>query len=82
MCADDLEVIDPAIGQVHGAAVDLRFADISQVRNGKIVAYHTYYDRLGLLTQLGFDGSELMLPFERTTSSFGRLGSERDEIGN
>ena len=64
-----------------GAAVDLRFADISHVRHGKIVAYHTYYDQLGLLTQLGFDGSELMLPFERTTSSFGRLGSERDEIG-
>lgn len=36
-----------------GAAVDLRFADISRVRDGKIVAYHTYYDQLGLLTQLG-----------------------------
>jgi steroid delta-isomerase-like uncharacterized protein len=114
VCADDLEVIDPAMGQVHGleafreylgtfkrampdaraivenaaesgdtvavegrftgthtgplatddgdveptgAAVDLRFADISQVRNGKIVAYHTYYDQLGLLTQLGLMGA-------------------------
>lgn len=36
-----------------GAAVDLRFADVSQVRDGKIVAYHTYYDQLGLLSQLG-----------------------------
>ena len=24
-----------------------------RVRGGKIVAYHTYYDQLGLLTQLG-----------------------------
>jgi ketosteroid isomerase-like protein len=36
-----------------GAEVDLRFADVSRVREGKIVAYHTYYDQLGLLTQLG-----------------------------
>jgi ketosteroid isomerase-like protein len=36
-----------------GAAVDLRFVDLSWVRDGKIVAYHTYYDQLGLLTQLG-----------------------------
>jgi steroid delta-isomerase-like uncharacterized protein len=36
-----------------GASVDLRFADISRVSDGKIVAYHTYYDQLGLLTQLG-----------------------------
>jgi ketosteroid isomerase-like protein len=36
-----------------GATVDLRFADLSRVRDGKSVAYHTYYDQLGLLTQLG-----------------------------
>jgi ketosteroid isomerase-like protein len=36
-----------------GAAVDLRFADVSTVQDGQIVAYHTYYDQLGLLTQLG-----------------------------
>src|SRR5690349_22655872 len=36
-----------------GATVDLRFADVSRVRDGKIVSYHTYYDQLGLLTQLG-----------------------------
>jgi steroid delta-isomerase-like uncharacterized protein len=110
LCADDLEIVDPGMGQVHGrdrfreyletfkrampdaraiveqrveagetvavegrftgthtgplatdggdvqptgAAVDLRFADVSRVRDGKIVAYHTYYDQLGLLTQLG-----------------------------
>jgi steroid delta-isomerase-like uncharacterized protein len=39
--------------QPTGAEVDLRFADVSRVRDGKIVAYHTYYDQLGLLTQLG-----------------------------
>jgi ketosteroid isomerase-like protein len=36
-----------------GASVDLRFADVSRVRDGKVVSYHTYYDQLGLLTQLG-----------------------------
>jgi steroid delta-isomerase-like uncharacterized protein len=40
--------IDPT-----GATVDLRFADVSRARDGKIVSYHTYYDQLGLLTQLG-----------------------------
>ena len=39
-----------------GASVDLRFADVSSVRDGKIVSYHTYYDQLGLLTQLGLMG--------------------------
>jgi ketosteroid isomerase-like protein len=36
-----------------GASVDLRFADVSTVVDGRIVAYHTYYDQLGLLEQLG-----------------------------
>lgn len=36
-----------------GASVDLRFADVSRVQDGKIVSYHTYYDQLGLLSQLG-----------------------------
>ena len=110
VCADDLEIIDPGMGQVRGrdrfreyletfkrampdaraiveqtvesgetvavegrftgtntgplatqdgdvaptgAAVDLRFADVSRVRDGKVVAYHTYYDQLGFRTQLG-----------------------------
>src|SRR5579859_7126600 len=39
-----------------GATVDLRFADVARVHEGKIVAYHTYYDQLGLLTQLGLMG--------------------------
>jgi ketosteroid isomerase-like protein len=47
LATDDGDV-DPT-----GAAVELRFADFSRVRDGKIVAYHTYYDQLGLLTQLG-----------------------------
>ncbi len=42
--------------QPTGAHVDLRFADVSRVRNGRIVSYHTYYDQLGLLTQLGLMG--------------------------
>ena len=36
-----------------GATVDLRFADVSRAHGGKIISYHTYYDQLGLLTQLG-----------------------------
>lgn len=39
-----------------GATVDLRFADVSRVRDGVIVSYHTYYDQLGLLTQMGLMG--------------------------
>ena len=39
-----------------GARVDLRLADVSRVRADKIVSYHTYYDQLGLLTQLGLMG--------------------------
>jgi ketosteroid isomerase-like protein len=36
-----------------GASVDLRFADVSRGQGGNIASYHTYYDQLGLLTQLG-----------------------------
>jgi steroid delta-isomerase-like uncharacterized protein len=36
-----------------GASIDVRFADVSRVEAGKIVSYHTYYDQVGLLTQLG-----------------------------
>lgn len=36
-----------------GASVDLRFADIVRVEHRQIVSYHTYYDQLGFLTQLG-----------------------------
>ena len=41
----------------NGAKVDLRFADVSRIRSGKIVSYHTYYDQLGMLTQLGLMGN-------------------------
>jgi ketosteroid isomerase-like protein len=47
LATDDGDVEPP------GATVDLRFADVSRVRDREIVAYHTYYDQLGLLTQLG-----------------------------
>jgi ketosteroid isomerase-like protein len=36
-----------------GASVEVRFADVSRLRGGKITSYHTYYDQLGLMTQLG-----------------------------
>lgn len=39
-----------------GASVDLRFADFCRVRDRTIISYHTYYDQLGLLTQLGLMG--------------------------
>jgi ketosteroid isomerase-like protein len=29
---------------------------VSRVVDGKIVAYHTYYDQLGMLTQFGLMG--------------------------
>jgi ketosteroid isomerase-like protein len=41
-----------------GASVDLRFVDVSRVRDRVIVSYHTYYDQLGLLTQLGLMGGD------------------------
>jgi ketosteroid isomerase-like protein len=41
----------------NGAKVDLRFADVSRIRSGRIISYHTYYDQLGMLTQLGLMGS-------------------------
>lgn len=36
-----------------GASVELPFVDVSRVEDGRVVSYHTYYDQLGLLTQLG-----------------------------
>ena len=36
-----------------GRSVDLRFADFSRVSDGKIASYHTYYDQVALLSQLG-----------------------------
>ena len=41
----------------NGSKVDLRFADVSRVKAGRIVSYHTYYDQLGMLTQLGLMGT-------------------------
>jgi steroid delta-isomerase-like uncharacterized protein len=36
-----------------GNKVDLPFADFSRLGGGKIIEYRTYYDQVGLLTQLG-----------------------------
>lgn len=51
--APTLLVFDRGAAEPTGATVDLRFADVSRVRDRKIVAHHTCYDQLGLLTQLG-----------------------------
>jgi ketosteroid isomerase-like protein len=36
-----------------GASVELHFVDVSRVLDGRVVSYHTYYDQLALLSQLG-----------------------------
>jgi steroid delta-isomerase-like uncharacterized protein len=36
-----------------GRRAELRLCDVTQIRNGKIVSYHTYYDTMTLLLQLG-----------------------------
>src|ERR1700719_3037874 len=36
-----------------GRSIDVAFADFCQIQQGRIVAYHTYYDQVSLLTQLG-----------------------------
>ena len=32
---------------------ELRICDVTQTRDGKIISYHTYYDTMTLLRQLG-----------------------------
>jgi ketosteroid isomerase-like protein len=59
--SEALETIDPGMRTVRGieptgASVEVRFADVSRGADGLIVAYHTYYDQLGMLTQLGLMG--------------------------
>jgi steroid delta-isomerase-like uncharacterized protein len=36
-----------------GRTIDVPFADFSLVRDDRIVSYHTYYDQVSLLSQLG-----------------------------
>jgi len=36
-----------------GRSAELRFCDVLQIRNGKIVSVHVYYDLMTLLQQLG-----------------------------
>ncbi len=36
-----------------GRRGELRICDVSQIRNGRIVSYHCYYDTMTLLQQLG-----------------------------
>jgi len=41
-----------------GRAAELQFCDVYRVRNGKIVSYHSYYDALGFMQQLGLIPSQ------------------------
>ena len=43
----------PATGRSFG----LRLCQIMQIRNGKIVRFHTYYDMMTMLEQLGLNSS-------------------------
>jgi steroid delta-isomerase-like uncharacterized protein len=36
-----------------GRRAELRLCDVTQIRNGKIVSYHAYFDTMTLLQQLG-----------------------------
>lgn len=36
-----------------GRHAELRICDVSQIRNGKFVSYHSYYDTMTMLQQLG-----------------------------
>lgn len=36
-----------------GRQAELRLCDVMQIRNGKIVSYHSYYDTMTMLQQLG-----------------------------
>jgi steroid delta-isomerase-like uncharacterized protein len=36
-----------------GRSIELRFCQVIQIRNGKIVRFHTYYDMMTMLEQLG-----------------------------
>ena len=36
-----------------GRQAELRLCDVTKIKNGKIVSYHTYYDTMTLLQQLG-----------------------------
>lgn len=41
-----------------GRAAELPFCDTFRIRGGKIVSYHTYYDALGFMQQLGLIPSQ------------------------
>jgi steroid delta-isomerase-like uncharacterized protein len=36
-----------------GRQAELRLCDVTKIKNGKIVSYHTYYDTMTILQQLG-----------------------------
>ena len=41
-----------------GRVGELRICDVSHIRNGKIVSYHSYYDTMTLMQQLGLVPSQ------------------------
>ena len=42
---------------VTGRSFDLRLCEVMQIRNGKIVRFHTYYDMMTMLEQLGLNSA-------------------------
>jgi steroid delta-isomerase-like uncharacterized protein len=42
-----------------GHSVGMRICEVIQIRNGKIVSFHTYYDMTTLLDQLGLNSTKL-----------------------
>jgi steroid delta-isomerase-like uncharacterized protein len=40
-----------------GRSFDLRICEVLQIRNGKIVRFHTYYDMMTVLEQLGLNAA-------------------------
>ena len=42
-----------------GHAFEMRICELIQIRNGKIVSFHTYYDMMTMLEQLGLNSTKL-----------------------
>ena len=40
-----------------GSSIELRLCQVMQIRNGKIVRFHTYYDMMTMLEQLGLNSA-------------------------
>ena len=49
--------LPPGTLKAPGRSFELRFCQVVQIRNGKIVRFRTYYDMLTLLEQLGLNAA-------------------------